>query len=272
LEKRESSAHYEHELIPAAEEAARLEKLHTLRLRDELASAKASMEEAEEQAAALRRECAEAEALANNGIVQAELDNAEARNANLEEECAEIWRDIDRTRASISSARAKCESRSSSLSSLKKAVKDHVQRLMERAGDLDRALLDVPSGSTQSASQRSKSPEPMHASNDQLASTLGQPASSAKVDAGIAKGQLLPPLGNADPTISYPEGLALQPLPGEFESAHAPAKRRKLPDEEGSPLMDGAAVAGERQPLSSSPSPGCSNAAAATAAVDQAPT
>ena len=111
-----------------------------------------------------RREWLEAEAQVQSSTLQSELDSAEARNARLEEQCAEAWKDIGQAKASAAASREKLDARTSLLTTLKCAVKDHAQRLMERVNTLDRALFDVPGGTSAVAdsysSPRSRSPQP----------------------------------------------------------------------------------------------------------------
>lgn len=269
--KQAETARFERELLPAAEEAVRLEKLHTLRLQDELSAERACMEQAEKQAQQLRCECTEAEARAHSGSLQLELDNAEARNANLEEECAEIWRDIQRAKASVAGSREKLQSRSNLLTTLKGAVKEHTQLLMERVHDLSTALLDIPGGSSiaedSQTSARSRSP------------ARGASRTRASGATEILDGNLLPQDNPEDPTLAYAEsvvGLREQMgLEGEQHSIDdkdaALVKRRRLPAEAESPAANalGAFAQADRQ-QSTSPSPTASVGESATKAVARA--
>merc|ERR1712106_530547 len=123
--KQEDSARLQQDLLPAAEKVVAEERQRSARLREELSSARASMDKAEVQAQELRTCWLEAEAQAQSSSVQRELEGAEARNAVLEEQCAETWVEIERAKASVSSSRAKLDTRANLLTTLKGAVKDH---------------------------------------------------------------------------------------------------------------------------------------------------
>lgn len=265
--KHEDSARLEQELLPAAEKVVAEERQRSLRVREELSSARACMDRAEVQAQELRTNWLEAEAQAQSCSVQRELESAEARNAVLEEQCAETWVEIERAKASVSSSRAKLDTRANLLTTLKGAVKDHAQRLTERISTLDQALLDVPGGTSAVAdspcSARSRSPPPCGRAN---AGDLARFAACSSEPSAYPQ----PPLGNPEaPTIAYPSVLRETEAwagssRGEAVAAAAPeAKRRKSEVFE----ADGTAIAADRQRSSSSPSPTASPGAAALLAV-----
>merc|ERR1719440_533575 len=71
--KQEDSSRLEGELLPAAERGVAEERQRTLRLHEELNSARMCMDKAEVEAQALRKEWLEAEAQAHSNSLQEEL-------------------------------------------------------------------------------------------------------------------------------------------------------------------------------------------------------
>mmetsp|Transcript_96406 Transcript_96406/g.152475 ORF Transcript_96406/g.152475 Transcript_96406/m.152475 type:complete len:591 (+) Transcript_96406:83-1855(+) len=274
--KQAETARFERELLPAAEEAVRLEKLQALRLQEELGAERSCMERAEKQAQQLRSECAEAEARAHSSSLQLELDNAEMRNAHLEEECAEIWKDIHRARASVANSTEKLQTRAHLLTTLKGAVKEHTQLLMDRVHDLSSALLEIPGSSSvvedsQASGYRSRSP-----------SRPGASRTRAIGATEIVEGHLLPPDNPEDPTLAYPEsGIGLREQRGLVgcgqhtvdDNDAALVKRRRLPAEVDFPAANApcAPAQADRQ-QSTSPSPTASGGESTTKAVARATT
>jgi len=242
LKKQQDSFRLEKEILPEAEKGVVEERHCVSRLREELSSARVSMDKAEDQAQALRREWLEAEAQAQCSSLQSELESAEARNVHLEEQCAEAWSDIGRAKASIASSRESLKTRAKRLSELKGVVKSHSQSMMERLSNLHHAINGIrcssPLAADSSASPRSRSPHP--------------------ASEGSARRGQLPPHGNPEePTIAYPPDVdfgfrATAEWPASPAAAAMPAaKRKRLPED----AAEEGAIEGDRQRSSSSPSP-----------------
>jgi hypothetical protein len=259
MKKQEESARLEKSLLPAAEKAAMEEKQRSAQLREELISAKASMEKAELQAQALRKEWLEAEAQAQRGSLQSELEAAESRNANLEEQCAQTWNQIERAKASAASSSEKLELRGRTLSSLKSAMREHTRCMMDQLSTFSNALNDAPGGSSAVADSSSRSPP---ADGGLLGGGSLLEGNSRRCMAGSQKAPMCPrspPLGNPEaPTIAYPpdsgdsDGRVAMECHG--ASSGPVAKRRRLPGEmEGTEAGDGADLVADRQRSSSSP-------------------
>lgn len=124
--------------VPAAELAAREERLACARLREELEAEHRAAEASQQEAAVLRARVAAA-----SGLCQ-EVVAARSRETHLEGCHAKASAEAHRASLAASVARQRLESRSEALASLRHAMQEHKRMVAERLGLLSRSLREVP--------------------------------------------------------------------------------------------------------------------------------